>query len=58
MKATYGPMHVDMTIENGKVTSLKYHYTASVNPLALKVLITINGTGTLEVDASYTNFQY
>ncbi len=59
MTATYGPMHVDMTIENGKVTALNYSYVANVNPLTLKVaFITINGTGDMSVQASYSNFQY
>ena len=58
MNATYGPMHVDMTIENGKVTALKYSYNASVNPLSLKAGLSINGTGDMSVQASYSNFKY
>jgi hypothetical protein len=59
MTATYGPMHVDMTIENGKVTALSYSYVANVNPLKLKALVlNINGSGDMSVQASYSNFQY
>ena len=58
MNATYGPTHVDMTIENGKVTALSYSYSASVDPLSLKAGISINGKGAMQVQASYSNFQY
>ena len=55
MTATFGPMNVRMTIENGKVTKLHYDYEASVNPL--EVLI-IKADGHMTVTADYTNFQY
>jgi hypothetical protein len=56
MTATYGPMNVTMTIENGKVTALHYEYVANVNPLQL--LGVIKATGDMKVVADYTNFQY
>ena len=59
MTATFGPMHVEMTIENGKVTALSYSYGASVNPLKLKALVlNINASGAMQVQASFSNFQY
>ena len=59
MTATFGPMHVDMTIENGKVTALSYSYSASVNPMNLKAaIVPIKANGAMQVQASYSNFQY
>jgi len=59
MTATYGPMNVKMTIENGKVTALHYDYVANVNPLSLKALIlNIKGQGDMKVSADYSNFKY
>jgi hypothetical protein len=59
MTATFGPMNVKMTIENGKVTSLHYDYVASVNPLKLKaIVLNINASGDMQVSADYSNFQY
>ncbi len=59
MTATYGPMNVKMTIENGKVTALHYDYVANVNPLSLKALfLNIKGQGDMKVSADYSNFKY
>ncbi|MBE6835726.1 MAG: hypothetical protein E7515_05705 [Ruminococcaceae bacterium] len=59
MTATFGPMNVKMTIENGKVTALHYDYTASVNPMNLKAtIIPISANGAMQVSADYTNFKY
>lgn len=59
MDADYGPCHVEMTIEDGKLTSMKYNYTAKVNSLGVKVLFaTTKGTGAFEVKAEYSNFSY
>jgi len=59
MTATFGPMNVKMTIENGKVTSLHYDYVASVNPMNLKALIVnISANGAMQVSADYSNFKY
>ena len=59
MTATFGPMNVKMTIENGKVTALHYDYAASVNPMNLKAtIIPISANGAMQVSADYTNFKY
>lgn len=59
LDADYGPCHVEMTIEDGKLTSLKYNYTAKVNSLGVKVIVaTAKGTGAFEVKAEYSNFSY
>lgn len=59
MDADYGPCHVEMTIEDGKLTSMKYSYDANVNSLGVKIaLITAKGTGGIHVDAEYSNFSY
>ncbi len=59
MTATFGPMNVKMTIENGKVTALSYDYVASVNPMNLKAtIVPISANGAMQVQASYSNFKY
>ena len=59
MTATFGPMNVKMTIDNGKVTALHYDYVASVNPLKLKaIVLNINASGDMQVSADFSNFQY
>ena len=63
MNATYGPCDVEITIKDGKVTSVKYAYDASVNPLTMNVgksfvKTTVNGTGALHVEGEYTDFKY
>lgn len=53
----YDKIQVQVTVADGKITSIKYAYAFDAQ-LSLKAVVTINGTGSAMTQAAYTAIKY
>lgn len=53
----YKKINVEVAVAGGKITSIKYSYEFDA-ALELKVLVTINGSGSAKTVATYSDFKY
>lgn len=53
----YKNIKVEVSVADGKITNIKYSYAFDAQ-LALKAVVTINGSGAAVTNASYTNIKY
>ena len=53
----YSNIKVEVTVSNDKITNIRYSYVFDANA-AIKAVVTINGSCTVETNSSYTNILY
>lgn len=57
LEAVYKNINVEVEVKDGSLVSMKYSYDADAK-LGLKAGLSINGTGAIHTDATYSNFVY